>query len=201
MDSKTRIINMFQEKFNKFTDSFHPPNHIPDAENSVICHFIPCIIKKLNELPDDIFGNQDVIERAIKVKDFYVASTVVDNVIDYIIKVDEEKSSVIIDKYDLPKIIADIIVELADFSHLKELVDKHHYRFIREMAIEYDQVYDGTGEQIIEQIKNNEKSVEEAFELLKALCYSTWRNERDFVYIARSPDEEYIAAEYAKLSI
>ena len=85
------------------------------------------------------------------------------------------------------------------FDAIKAKSEAFHERFIREMAIEFNQVPDADG--YVESFNMGEITLDEIVECLKSEYYSTWKNEKDYVWIASLSDytDAYIIKEYAKL--
>ena len=72
-------------------------------------------------------------------------------------------------------------------------------RFVREMAIEFNQVSDADA--LAREALESEKALEKIVEGLKSTYYSSWNNSKDYEWIASLSDftEEYVCQQYADL--
>ena len=86
-----------------------------------------------------------------------------------------------------------------DFDAIKVESERFHERFIREMAIEFNQVPDA--DDYVKSFNMGEIMLDEIVECLKSEYYSTWKNKKDYNWIATLSDftGAYIVEEYAKL--
>lgn len=87
-----------------------------------------------------------------------------------------------------------------DFEVLKLESERLHERYIREMAIEFNQVKDA--DRYIEEYRSN-KSVDAIVDKMKSEYYCPWRNQKDYEWIASLVyyTEDYMVQEYAKLQV
>jgi hypothetical protein len=200
-DHVDQIRRLFEERFTHFIDS--GPGHYsvrkvikPLETHYFTCAsedtFVPCAkhsfdlhqlylngatlsfaIKLASE--DGSRFTEESVVRAHKLKDLYIASPSFEDV-----------------KFHL-------LNGTPDFETLKLKSEGLHERFIREMAIEFNQVVDA--DYYVEAYRSKERTMEEIVEALKSEYYSTWRNKKDFEWIATLTDytDEYIIDEYAKL--
>jgi hypothetical protein len=126
----------------------------------------------------------------------YVASTEFKRVIDYIVKEPWVSPSL-----GTSLSIDDVVVQIFQFKAGLELEDlvasvqRAYGRFIDEMSIEFNQIEEREGELLHEEL-HDPKS---ALEFLKSQYHSSWRNEKDFCWIAK--DMIDVRREYAKLSV
>ncbi len=192
-DIKNAACALFRTPFETFMD--HGPG--AGASRTISCGAVGAMFAHVlsTRVEASAFGN-GALERATKFVEVagpYVASTEFKRVIDYIVK--EPTVSL-----DLPMLMEDIVVEIykrktqLELDDLTAAIKKAHGRFIDEMSIEFNQIEDREGALLHDDLQDPRSAVE----YLKSEYHSTWRNNRDFEWIAKDmPD---FRREYAKLN-
>lgn len=121
---------------------------------------------------------EDSVTRAEQIKDLFIASPMFKDVRHYLLG--EEG----LDKDGLE----------AKSVALRE-------RFIREMAIEFNQVK--VANKYVISVMEGDSTLDDVLEEMKSEYYSSWKNQKDYEWIASLPHytENYIVREYAKLDV
>jgi acyl carrier protein len=176
------IITLFTSKFNTFVD--HGPQSISINECCSDNELTNKLILALNSQDINSF-DESCVNRALSIKDIHITSKMTDEVVNYIVKSEyENDNSLPIDSFDM----YNKIMILKNEFEIIELSQKSHLRYIEEIAIIFNQM-----ERIEELVKdyNNGKSIDYILEDLKSEFYNLWKNERDFIWIAKDyPDVE-----------
>jgi hypothetical protein len=140
------------------------------------------------------------VSRAHLVEDVYPSIILVPSIIDFIFHPRDQVQNVL---PVLPE-LADMIMNKKEHYEALDIASRSaslHQRFIKEMAIEFNQTV--RGDELTRKYLNKDLSMQEIIEDLKSEFHSSWRNSRDFEWIASLSDfdEVYIDAEYAKLDL
>jgi hypothetical protein len=158
------------------------------------CQQKKCHPKGCGPLLHALSDKKVVRDRAKRIEHVYITSTMIDQVIAYIAAFDYDTSEVEA-VFPFPQDIMNQIMEEKLFC---EIIDANemrasHIRYIKEMTIEFNMIEDR--DEFLE-MYNQGSSLGSILEILKERFHSTWRNEKDFAWIAKEEpdyDKEYAA--------
>lgn len=131
-------------------------------------------------------------DRAKRIEHVYITSAMIDKVVTYITTIDYDK---MLAMFPFPQ---DIVNQIMEEKLFREIIDASemrasHIRYIKEMTIEFNMIEDR--DEFLE-MYNQGSSLGSILEILKERFHSTWRNEKDFAWIAKDEpdyDKEYAA--------
>lgn len=165
------VIGILASKYVTFVDTYVLHIRIKECD--------PIGFRKCMMDISDVTFDRTAVERAMRLKDVFITSNMTDQVLQYLLMTTND------DKIQ-EKALSDIIDESKSQST----------RYIHEMTIEYNQIEDR--QELVSKYEQGE-SLAAILETLKGNYHSTWRNERDFEWIAK--DEPDYDSEYASLHV
>ena len=196
-----KIRKIFEERFTRFEDRWSSGSTIEEVKPLVTNYFVldsrdpfgPCEKQSAHHGGEYLNGatlgyaielvsrevdfTEESVARAEQIKGLFLASPMFVDVKHYLL----------------------MLPGAPDKESIEAKSKGFHERYIREMAIEFNQV--GQADDYVKSL--GESSMEEIVEEIKSSYYSSWKNEKDYEWIASLMDftDEYVMKEYEKLSL
>lgn len=197
-----RIRRLFEERFRRYEDRSPHGVYSRDVEPLECSYFIVSLHKQNPLVP---------IERRRRVlHEDYVNGAILSYAIQLVsARVEFTEESVaraerIKDLFIASPVFVDVKLYLLEGTPTREEIEEksksYHERYVREMAIEFNQVKSADG--YVCYLRRGVTTLAEIVEDMKANYYSSWKNEKDPEWIASLSNytDDYIVKEYARLN-